>query len=194
MIAHLTGVLRQKTLDSCIVDVSGVGYEVNVPISTLTQLPVEGEKLSLFIQTEVREDSISLYGFSTAREKTAFRLLTSVQGVGPKLGLSILSIAADDLVRAITAGDLTKLTSIPGIGKKTAERLVLELKDKITKTFTVSANPSEPPVEGEDDLVSAMLNLGYKEPAAKAAAKRVSKEHAGAPFAQKIREALKLVR
>jgi Holliday junction DNA helicase RuvA len=194
LIAHLTGVLRQKNLDGCIVDVAGVGYEVAVPLSTLTQLPLESEKISLFIQTEVREDSISLYGFATAREKIVFRLLTSVQGVGPKLGLSILSIAADDLARAITAGDLTKLTSIPGIGKKTAERLVLELKDKITKTFTVSSNPSEVPNEGEDDLISAMLNLGYKEAAAKAAAKRVAKEQAGAPFAQKIREALKLVR
>lgn len=194
MIAHLTGVVRQKNLDGCIVDVNGVGYEVAVPLSTLTQLPNEGEKVSLFIKTEVREDSISLYGFATAREKTAFQLLTSVQGVGPKLGLSILSIAAEDLARAISAGDLTKLTSIPGIGKKTAERLVLELKDKITKTFTVSGSPTEAPGEGEDDLSSALINLGYKEPAAKAAAKRVSKEHAGAPFAQKIREALKLVR
>ena len=162
MIAHLTGVLRQKNLDSCVVDVAGVGYEVAVPLSTLTQLPLEAEKISLFIQTEVREDSISLYGFATAREKIVFRLLTSVQGVGPKLALSILSIAADDLARAITAGDLTKLTSIPGIGKKTAERLVLELKDKITKTFTVSGNPLEVPSDGEEDLVSAMLTWATK--------------------------------
>jgi Holliday junction DNA helicase RuvA len=141
----------------------------------------------------VREDAISLYGFSSAREKTAFLLLTSVSGIGPKLGLAILSVAADDLARAISAGDFTRLTSIPGVGKKTAERLVLELKDKITKTFAVSGAVADA-AGGDEDLVSALINLGYKEPAARAAAKRVSKEHAGAPFATKIREALKLVR
>jgi holliday junction DNA helicase RuvA len=194
MIAHLTGVLREKTMEIIVLDVNGVGYEVFVPLTTLSQLPVEGERISLFIHTVVREDAITLFGFGTARERAAFRLLISVSGVGPKLGMAILSIAADDLVRAISAGDLTRLTSIPGIGRKTAERLVLELKDKIGKTFTVPASSAEAPGEGEDDLVSALVNLGYKEPAAKAAAKRVSREHAGAPFAQKIREALKLVR
>lgn len=194
MIAHLTGLLRQKTLETCVVDVGGVGYEVFVPLTTLSQLPQEGERVSLFVHTAVREDAISLYGFASARERTAFRLLISVSGVGPKLALSILSIAADDLVRAISSGDLSRLSSIPGIGKKTAERLVLELKDKIAKTFTVSPASAEAAAEGEDDLISALINLGYKEPAAKAAARRVSKEHAGAPFATKIREALRLLR
>lgn len=195
MIAQLTGVLRQKALELVVIDVNGVGYEVFVPLTTLSQLPVEGEKISLFVQTVVREDAITLYGFSTARERAAFRLLTSVSGVGPKLGLAILSVAAEDLVRAISSADYTKLTSIPGIGRKTAERLVLELKDKIAKTFTLApGEPGAPPVDEDEDLVSALVNLGYKDPAAKAAAKRVNREHAGAPFAQKIREALKLVR
>lgn len=169
MIAMLTGTIAHKSPDHIILDVNGVGYRVLIPFSTYYELPEEGGAASLQIHTSVREDAIQLYGFRTRLEKTFFQLLISVSGIGPKLGRDILSnIQPAPLAQALSQGDIHKLSSIPGIGKKTAERLILELKEKINK-LDMSAAPAVEPRKmlGEDvmeDVVSALLNLGYKEP------------------------------
>lgn len=170
MIAMLTGQLISKGTDQIIVEVSGgVGYRVLIPLSTFYALPDEGT-IKLHIHTHVREEALHLYGFFTFDEKSLFVLLLSVSGVGPKLALNILSHAdPDDLRRSISGGDINKLSSLPGIGKKSAERLVLELKEKIVKLDFV-ANPLRTgqqtkvsPYNQTDDALSALINLGYKE-------------------------------
>lgn len=168
MIALLTGKIAHKSPEYIILDVNGVGYRVQIPFSTYYELPDGGAEISLNIYTHVKEDAISLYGFRTADEKLFFQLLISVSGIGPKLGKDILSnIQVTDLATAITRGDLARLSAVPGIGKKTAERLVLELKDKVAKQeFTGSAAGGEflTPAAGiEEDVASALINLGYKE-------------------------------
>lgn len=168
MIALLTGKIAHKSPGSITLDVNGVGYRVQIPFSTYYDLPEEGSTIVLNIYTHVKEDAINLYGFRSLAEKNFFQLLISVSGIGPKLGKDILSnIHVDDLGRAITQGDLTSLSLIPGIGKKTAERLVLELKDKVLKLDTfVSAHEgghSAIPSRVTDDVASALVNLGYKE-------------------------------
>ena len=171
MIALLTGKIAHKSPDHIILDVHGVGYRVMIPFSTYYELPEEGE-VTLHIHTSVREDAIQLYGFRTRLEKTFFQLLISVTGVGPKLARDILSnIQPAALAQALGASDILKLSSIPGIGKKTAERLILELKDKIGK-LDVSALPQAeargiPAEDIIDDVTSALINLGYKEPQVK---------------------------
>lgn len=171
MIAMLTGQLISKGTDQIIVEVAGgVGYRVLIPLSTFYALPDEGA-IKLHIHTHVREEAIHLYGFLTLDEKSLFILLLSVSGVGPKLALNILSHAnPKDLGHAISAGDINKLSSLPGIGKKSAERLVLELKEKIRK-FDFTANhphserqqTTDTPYNLEEDALSALINLGYKE-------------------------------
>jgi Holliday junction DNA helicase RuvA len=168
MIALLTGRIAYKSPDHVILDVHGVGYRVMIPFSTYYELPEEGE-VTLHIHTSVREDAIHLYGFRTRLEKSFFQLLISVSGIGPKLARDILSnIQPTPLAQALTAGDLHKLSTIPGIGKKTAERLVLELKDKAGKLdiATLPQTGSRGGAEGDvlDDVTSALINLGYKEP------------------------------
>jgi len=168
MIALLTGTIAHKSPDHIILDVNGVGYRVQIPFSTYYELPEEG-KVSLHIHTSVREDAIQLYGFRTRLEKSFFQLLIGVSGVGPKLAKDILSnIQPSPLAQALLQGDIQKLSTIPGIGKKTAERLVLELKEKVGKLDMASVPAAEPrqiPAEDVvDDVVSALLNLGYKEP------------------------------
>lgn len=169
MIALLTGRIAHKSPDHIILDVNGVGYRVLIPFSTYYDLPEEGGSASLHIHTSVREDAIQLYGFRTRLEKSFFQLLISVSGVGPKLARDILSnIQPGPLSQALGQGDLAKLSAIPGIGKKTAERLVLELKDKVGK-LDLSGLPVEeqrqaPEGDVMDDVLSALLNLGYKEP------------------------------
>lgn len=168
MIALLTGKLAYKSPAFIILDVNGVGYRVQIPFSTYYDLPVEGGVVSLNIHTHVKEDAISLFGFRTAAEKDFFQLLISVSGIGPKMGKDILSnIQVEDLGRAIVHGDLARLSAIPGIGRKTAERLVLELKEKVMKL-----DHSLPAMEGaaaaaspgiRNDVASALVNLGYKE-------------------------------
>lgn len=169
MIALLTGLIAHKSPDHIILDVQGVGYRVHIPFSTYYELPEEGGTASLLIHTSVREDAILLYGFRTRLEKTFFQLLIAVSGVGPKLARDILSnIQPGPLSQALAQGDLTKLATIPGIGKKTAERLVLELKDKVGKldlsSLPASAASVIPADNVTEDVISALLNLGYKEP------------------------------
>jgi Holliday junction DNA helicase RuvA len=169
MIALLTGRIAYKSPDHIILDVNGVGYRVLIPFSTYYELPEEGGTASLHIHTSVREDAIQLYGFRTRLEKSFFQLLISVTGVGPKLARDILSnIQPGPLALALGQSDIHKLSTIPGIGKKTAERLILELKDKVVK-LDMSSLPTveQREIPGDDvmeDVVSALLNLGYKEP------------------------------
>jgi len=168
MIALLTGKIAYKSPEYIILDVNGVGYRVQIPFSTYYELPDGGAEISLNIYTNVKEDAISLYGFRTADEKIFFQLLISVSGIGPKLGKDILSnIQVKELASAIVRGDLARLSAVPGIGKKTAERLVLELKDKVQKlefAGTTAGGESLAPTSGiEEDVASALINLGYKE-------------------------------
>lgn len=169
MIALLTGQIAHKSPDHVILDVHGVGYRVMIPFSTYYELPEDGAA-TLHIHTSVREDAILLYGFRTRTEKSFFQLLISVSGIGPKLARDILSnIQPPQLAAALIQGDLHKLSAIPGIGKKTAERLVLELKDKAGKLDTGSLSAAEsvgrslPESTVLDDVTSALLNLGYKD-------------------------------
>jgi holliday junction DNA helicase RuvA len=197
MIASLTGRLAFKAPTYLILDVHGVGYEVFIPLSTYYGLPNLSESISLSVHTHVREDTIQLFGFLTSQEKDAFVLLTSVSGVGPKLALSVLSaLPVSDLVSAIRSGDVGKLTTVPGIGNKSASRLVLELKDKVEKLYPGLAPASDSPRQGEDatfdDALSALVNLGYRPQDAKDALKQVKKSNAESiVLKDMIRESLK---
>jgi Holliday junction DNA helicase RuvA len=168
MIAHLRGKLAQKDPARVVVDVNGVGYEVFVPLTTFTALPDAGFEVSIDIHTHVRDDIIALYGFSTRRERVIFEKLITISGIGPKLAMTILSGGSvQDLVAAIKRSDLARLTAIPGVGKKTAERIILELKDKLQD---FSEGPAKSPVES--DVLSALENLGYLRAHAEAAMRR----------------------
>lgn len=167
MIALLNGQIAYKSLDHVILDVGGVGYRLLVPLSTYYGLPDSGQ-VQLHVHTHVREDAIHLFGFGSSEEKEIFTILISVSGVGPKLALNILShIPAPELASALATSDITRLSSLPGIGKKTAERLSLELKDKVTPFMADPENSELPstaaPPDLLDDLLSALINLGYKE-------------------------------
>jgi len=199
MIAHLRGTLLEKHPNQAIVEAQGVGYDVAVPISTYTGLPEPGEEVRLKIHTVVREDAIQLYGFLMAEEKSLFEKLITVSGVGPRLALTVLSgIAAGDLVQVIRSADVQKLTRVPGIGKKTAERIVLELRDKIDEgSRRATAAPGAAAVilsQEEADVASALVNLGAQRAAAEAAARRASQELAGQGFEAVFRRALELLR
>ena len=168
MIAHLRGRLIAKHPNQAIVETGGVGYDVVISVPTFSELPSAGGEVALHIHTHVREDQIALFGFVRSEEKQLFEKLLSVSGIGPKLAITILSgMAAPDMVAAIKSNDVAKLTRIPGIGKKTAERMVLELRDKL-KDFgaTRSVAPASPV---EEDVLSALVNLGYQRPAAERA-------------------------
>jgi len=168
VIAHLRGKLMQKDPARVIVDVNGIGYEVYVPLTTFTALPETGSDVSIDIHTHVREDVIALYGFSTRRERMIFEKLMTISGIGPKLAVTILSGGSvEELVGAIKRSDLARLTAIPGVGKKTAERIILELKDKF-QDFTDAAVKSGV----EADVMSALENLGFSRGVADAALKR----------------------
>lgn len=168
MIAILRGTLAYKSSDHVIIDVGGVGYRLFIPLSTFYSLPEKGE-VSLFTHTHVREDALLLYGFLSQEEKDLFGILISISGIGPKLAVNILShIPAKDLKRAIAAGDIKRLSSLPGIGKKTAERLVLELKDKVGPVDNLpdaddAMTSNLPAGDLVNDVISALVNLGYKE-------------------------------
>lgn len=195
MIALLSGKIALKSPDAIILDVNGVGYRVQIPFSTYFALPEEGAPLSLHIHTNVKEDAIHLYGFLTREEKQFFQLLLGVTGVGPKLARDILSnIQPDELSAALVRGDLARLSAIPGIGKKSAERLVLELKDKIVK-LGLAKGDNHLPIEAQaasvrDDVASALVNLGYKEAMVAKALTELSIE-AGAPMESVLKLALK---
>lgn len=200
MIASLRGSLLEKRPNQIIVDVHGVGYDVAIPISTYSALPDAGTDVRLQIHTHVREDAIALFGFLTGEEKTLFEKLISVSGIGPKLGISVLSgLAAVDLASAIRSGDVQKLTRIPGVGKKTAERMVLELRDKVDLAgSTATPAPSDKPAPFNDlefDVLSALINLGCNRPAAETAIRKAVA--GGTPpneFEPLFRKSLELVR
>ena len=177
MIASLTGRLARRSADSVVIDVSGVGYLVAVPLTTLQALPEPGGDVSLHIHTYLREDTVSLFGFVTELEKELFLVLTSVSGIGPKLALSVLSgLSVRDLVSAVTAGDDGKLCSIPGVGKKTAGRICLELKDKVRRLVPETQHAPRAVPAGPDiveDAISALTNLGYKRSQAEEAVRSV---------------------
>ena len=197
MIASLTGKLRRKANDYLIVDVAGVGYQVQVPLSTYYVLPEVGEEICLSIHTHVREDTLSLFGFLTEAEKEMFLLTLGVSGIGPKLALSILSsLSVVEITSAIFAADDSKLCTIPGIGKKTAARMVLELKDKIKFLPKAQAMPGQPEAGTDvvEDAVSALVNLGYKKPLAEEVLKKVRQSKPESPVEDLIREALSLLR
>ena len=168
MIAHLRGRLARKDPARVIVDVNGVGYEVFIPLTTFTALPDAGSDVSIDVHTHVREDVIALYGFSTRRERSIFEKLMTISGIGPKLAVTILSGGSvEDLVGAIKRGDLARLTAIPGVGKKTGERIILELRDKF-QDFA----EAQPKSSAEADVLSALENLGYNRALAESALRR----------------------
>jgi holliday junction DNA helicase RuvA len=196
MIAHLRGRILSKQPGQVVVEAGGVGYDVTISVPTFTALPAEGAEIALHIHTQVREDLLALFGFFNLAEKRLFERLITVTGVGPKLAVTILSgLSTETTVAAIRGHDHAMLTRIPGVGKKLAERLVLELKDKLedmaaAPAATVSAGPAA------DDVLSALVNLGYQRPAAlKAIESAIEKNKAaGEHFDELFRAALQLIR
>ncbi|MDD5723505.1 MAG: Holliday junction branch migration protein RuvA [Syntrophales bacterium] len=174
MIASLKGTLFHKSIDRIVVDVHGVGYGVIVPLGTFYKLPDIGGQISLVIHTHVAQDAVKLFGFLDHRERDLFRLLISISGIGPRLAINILSgISPEDLSGAISGGDLVRLVGIPGVGKKTAERMIFELKDKITKVISEGTSTVTPDTVVKEDALSALINLGYKNNVAKDAIDKV---------------------
>lgn len=192
MIAYLSGVLLEKHLQRLIVDVNGVGYDVLVPLSTMYVIGEPGSRAALRIYTHVREDALQLFGFATPLEQALFERLISVSGIGPKLALSVLSgIEPAELSRAIRSSDIARLTRIPGVGRKTAERLVVELKDRLPKADSV-----EPVAEADDvrdDLLSALENLGYPRNSVEKTVDKVLRSAEDRTFEPLLRATLKLL-
>jgi Holliday junction DNA helicase RuvA len=185
MIARIQGILAYKSASHVIVDVHGIGYRIFVPLTTFYELPETGQSVSLNTYTHVKEDALHLFGFHTPDDQSIFQLLISVSGIGPKLALNILSgIPAPEFVRAVTQGNLSRLVAIPGVGKKTAERIVLELRDKCLKIDTGGFMPEGAAVKAgaeaiKEDALSALVNLGYKNAAAKKIIDQVVAESSG---------------
>ncbi len=189
MIAHLRGKLAQKDPARLIVDVNGVGYEVFIPLTTFTALPETGFEVSIDVHTHVREDVIALYGFSTRRERTIFEKLMTISGIGPKLAVTILSGGSvEDLVGAIKRSDLARLTAIPGVGRKTAERIILELKDRLQDFAEAQAKSGV-----EADVLSALENLGYNRALAEGAVTRAANGDRDAAFDLLFKRALQIL-
>jgi Holliday junction DNA helicase RuvA len=190
MIGRLSGILLEKNPPQLLLDVAGVAYEVDVPMSTFYNLPATGERITLYTHLVVREDAHLLYGFGTESERSAFRQLLKVNGIGAKIGLSVLSgLSVAELAQAITLQETGRLTKIPGIGKKTAERILLEMKDKLGASLTqaVGVNRAAPP---SSDILNALIALGYSDKEAIAAVKKLPE---GVAVADGIRQALKLL-
>ena len=178
MIAQISGTLAQKVPGEIIVDVGGVGYQVLIPLNVFYQLPEIGAPVSLQIHTHVREDALQLFGFNDRAEKQLFLLLISVSGIGPKLAVNILSgIPAEELARALREGDQVRLVAIPGVGRKLAERMIVELKDKLAMLSTAGVESAKPEIGSQVmlDAVSALVNLGYKRPEAEKTVREVLK-------------------
>ncbi|GMU63813.1 MAG: Holliday junction ATP-dependent DNA helicase RuvA [Acidobacteriota bacterium] len=193
MIGHLRGKLAAATPERVLLDVGGVGYQVHVSLTTFSELDRAGlgAEVALFVHTHVREDQLALYGFWSARERELFERLIAVSGIGPRLAQVVLSgLAVDDLVAALAAGDLARLTRIPGVGKKTAERMVVELRDKLQAL----ARELAPPIAAaasDDDLVAALENLGYKRGQADKAVAEARREAPAAAFHELLPLALR---
>ncbi len=194
MIAQLSGRILRKAPQELVVEVAGVGYRVTIPVSTFYRLGEEGSEVSLRVHTHVREDALQLYGFLSASEQGLFERLIDVAGVGPKLAVNILSgIEAPELMEALKASDVTRLTRIPGVGKKTAERLVLELRDKMA-ALAPAQEPALPTRSGaKDDLLSALVHLGYSRPEAEKGAERALREDGSGRFEDLLRRALRIL-
>ncbi len=201
MIAYLSGKLLEKEANTVIVDVNGIGYDVMIPLSTFYDLGEIGEDVSLRIFTYVREDTLQLFGFNTIRERELFLLLISVSGIGPKSAITALSgMSADEIIGAIRQNNLARLNSIPGVGKKTAERLVIELRDKIVKLSAVASEEMKaegiPQASGDtvyDDALSALTNLGYHYNAAEKALKQAMQEGTEMSVQKLLRRSLQLL-
>jgi len=198
MIAALRGILVEKHPNQVIVEAGGVGYDVTIPISTFSALPAPGAEVHLKIYTHVREDTLSLYGFLTAEEKTLFEKLIGVSGIGPKLAVTVLSgLPVQELIGSIRQGLVEQLVRIPGVGKKTAERIVLELRDKLEMlgAGTVVAVPQGAALSAlEQDVLSALVNLGCARPVAEAAVRKAKAQSPGDGFEPLFRRALELIR
>jgi holliday junction DNA helicase RuvA len=195
LIAQITGRLLRKSPQEAVIDVHGVGYRVLVPLSTFYRLGDIGSEATLLIHTHVREDSLALFGFETPGEQALFERLIEVAGVGPKLAVNILSgIEADELAHALRGGDVARLTRIPGVGKKTAERLIVELKDKMPAVVSTGGTPPRPgPAPLEDDLVSALANLGYSRGEAEKGVERALRDDPTGRFEDLLRRSLRVL-
>lgn len=202
MIAYLSGKLLEKQATSVIVEVGGVGYEVTIPLSTFYELGDIGDEVSLRIYTHVREDALQLFGFKTERERQLYLKLISVQGIGAKSGISMLSgMSADEIIVAIRTDNLARLTSIPGVGKKTAERLVVELRDKlndissgaVSESLAAAGQQQMPADAVYDDALSALLNLGYQKNAAEKTLKQAVQEGTEMSVQKLLRRSLQLL-
>jgi len=193
MIGWLSGKVVQAAPDRLILDVAGVGYQIAIPLSTYYEIQKEGTGVAirLFIHTHVREDALALYGFWTEREKELFERLIAVSGIGPRLAQVVLSgMAPDELVAALAAGDVARLVRIPGVGKKTAERMVVELRDKL-QALAAQLPAARATAASDDDLVAALVNLGYKPALAEGAVGAARKESPEAAFHELLRLALR---
>ena len=194
MIAQIRGRLLRKDTQQAVVDVAGVGYGLTIPVSTFYRLGEPGTEVTLLTHTHVREDALALFGFLTAAEQTLFERLIAVAGVGPRLAIGILSgIETPDLVGALRSGDVARLTRIPGVGKKTAERLVVELKDKMAGLEGLAPTAEEPAAGPEDDLVSALLHLGYSRPEAERGVDKALQQGGEGPFEELLRRTLRVL-
>jgi holliday junction DNA helicase RuvA len=193
LISHLRGRIFEKHPNRITVDINGVGYDVFVPLSTFYGLGEPGSDIALRIHTHVREDALLLYGFATRLEQELFERLIGVSGIGPKVALAVLSgIEPQELIRAIGRGDLARLTAIPGVGRKTAERIVLELKDRLPAAQPATTEDAAPPASAvADDVVSALVNLGYHRPLAEKAAASAVKAAPDAGFERTLKQALR---
>lgn len=190
MIGRLQGPLLEKNLGRIIVDTNGVGYEVYVSVPTYSAMPDSGSQVCLNIYTHVREDSIQLYGFATQLEKTIFEQLTAISGIGPRLALTILSGSSVlDLITSIKKGNLARLTTIPGVGKKTAERILLELKDKLRDVVIDGSERGD----NETDVISAMENLGYNKGTIEGAIKRILESDDDPGFDELFKRTLRIL-
>lgn len=195
MIARVRGRLLRKEPQEAIVDVGGVGYRVTIPLSTFYRIGEPGEEVLLLTHTHVREDALALFGFLTAAEQGLFERLIAVSGVGPRLAIAILSgIETPELVAALRSSDVPRLTRIPGVGRKTAERLVLELKDRL-QGFAVSEEPAPagPTAPSKEDVVSALVHLGYSRPEADRGVERALKQDGGGRLEDLLRRTLRIL-
>jgi Holliday junction DNA helicase RuvA len=191
MIGRLSGRLASKAPDQVLLDVGGVGYLVHIPLSTFYELPEAESPTSLFVHTHVREDTLALYGFLTERERALFQLLMSVAGIGPRVALTVLSgIPPVELIEALRHGDVRRLVAIPGVGKKTAERMILELAEKAA-AFQAEAPAGAATAVSTEDVVSALVNLGYRRAEAERSVDAIARTGARKEFGDFLKAALK---